>query len=173
MKIKEFAESRKLSNQAIYKALNRAGYSAKQLTDRNGNISQKGIRILNKLFPDDLQQDPEPGAGDQQPGQQEPGAAAAGSSAGGESKEAEYLRERIKELENQCSEWKTKSSEWETRYFELQQSKEREAQEFRRLLYQYKETENQKLIAAAGEPEKKGFFKRLFHGKKTEPGSIS
>ena len=36
MKIKDFAAEKQLSKQAIYKAIQRAGFSAKQLTDRNG-----------------------------------------------------------------------------------------------------------------------------------------
>ena len=147
MKIKEFAESRKVSNQAIYKALNRAGYSAKQITNKYGNISPQGARILKKLFPDDMQLDPEPAAGDPQPEE----------SAGNNSRETEHLRERIKELEQQCGEWKAKCNEWEERYFDLQQSKAREAQELRGLLLQ-----EQQLRMSV---EKKGFFKRLFPGK--------
>ena len=157
MKIKEFAESRKVSNQAIYKALNRAGYSAKQLTNKYGNISPQGVRILNKLFPDDLQHNPELENEDLQ---QEFKAAAAGFSAGNESKEIEHLRDRIAELENQCKEWKTKCGEWEERYFDLQQSKTREAQELRGLLLQ-----EQQLRMSV---ERKGFFKRLFPGKQNE-----
>ena len=147
MKIKEFAESRKVSNQAIYKALNRAGYSAKQITNKYGNINPQGMRILKKLFPDDLHQDPEQGAGDLQPEE----------TAGNNSKETEHLRERIRELEKQCEEWKTKCNEWEERYFDLQQSKAREAQELRGLLLQ-----EQQLRMSV---EKRGFFKRLFPGK--------
>jgi len=147
LKIKEFAESKNVSNQAIYKALNRAGYSTKQITNKYGNISPQGMRILKKLFPDDLQQDPEPGAGDQQPEE----------TARKDSREAEYLREKIKELEKQCEEWKTKCNEWEERYFDLQQSKAREAQELRGLLLQ-----EQQLRMSV---EKRGFFKRLFSGK--------
>ena len=147
MKIKEFAESKNVSNQAIYKALNRAGYSAKQITNKYGNICPHGIRILKKLFPDDLHQDPEQVAEDQRPEE----------SAGIESREMELLRKRIDELEQQCEEWKTKCNEWEERYFELQQSKTREGQELRGLLLQ-----EQQLRMSI---EKKGFFKRLFPGK--------
>ena len=64
---------------------------------------------------------------------------------------------KIKELEQQCGEWKAKCNEWEERYFDLQQSKAREAQELRGLLLQ-----EQQLRMSV---EKKGFFKRLFPGK--------
>ena len=56
MKIREFAEGKGLTKQAVYKALNRAGFSAKDLTDRSGNLSKKGLATLRKLFPDDQDQ---------------------------------------------------------------------------------------------------------------------
>ena len=75
MKIKDFSEEKGLTKQAVYKAISRAGFSAKQITDRNGNITGKGFSVLRSLFPDPEQ--PETGnqgstAGadpEQQPGQ--------------------------------------------------------------------------------------------------------
>lgn len=58
MKIREFAESKGVSAQAIYKAVGRAGYSAKILTDRSGNITKKGLSVLRKIYPDSPDLDP-------------------------------------------------------------------------------------------------------------------
>ena len=140
MKIKEFAEEKQLSRQAVYKALNRSGYSAKDLTDRSGNLTKKGLSVLNKLFLSD---------GDQpEPIQPEP---------------PEQDQKIIDELRNQVDELKQRCSEWERRYFEAVNQAKTETEQLRILLQR-----EQELRYYA---ENKGFFKRLFAGKKEKEGS--
>ena len=124
MKIKDFSEEIGLTKQAVYKAINRAGFSAKQITDRNGNITGKGFSVLRSLFPDT--EKPETGnqgstAGDDP--EQQPGTAA----------EIEQLRQRIAELEENC---KT----WEKRYFDALENAKQEGQQLRVLLSQEQES---------------------------------
>lgn len=142
MKIKDFSEEKGLTKQAVYKAISRAGFSAKQITDRNGNITGKGFSVLRSLFPDPEQ--PETGNQGKTAGadpEQQPGTAA----------ELERLRQRIAELEESC---KT----WEKRYFDALENAKQEGQQLRVLLSQ----EQQLRLAA----ENKGFFRRLFAGRK-------
>ena len=142
MKIKDFSEEKGLSTQAIYKAISRAGFSAKQITDRKGNITGKGFSILRTLFPEtESAADPVSGSGDEQ---QQPDDKTA---------EVEQLRQRVAELEAICK-------QWEQRYFDAVESAKQEGQQLRILLSQ----EQQLRLQA----EKQGFFKRLFSGKKTE-----
>lgn len=109
MKIKDFAVEKGLTPQAIYKAANRAGFSAKQLTDSKGNLTRKGSQILNKLFPPNGQRQP---AEDPQ-----------------ELPDVEVLKERIKELESRCK-------EWEKRYFDEVSSHKAETEQLRILISQ-------------------------------------
>ena len=53
MKIKEFAEDRCLTQGAIYKAIMRDGHTTKQLTDKRGDITAEGFRILYRLYPEE------------------------------------------------------------------------------------------------------------------------
>lgn len=142
MKIRDFAEEKGLTKQAIYKAISRAGFSARQITDRNGNITSKGFSILRTLFPDaeqEQQQETKSGEGQQQTEQQ--------------AAELERLQERIRELEQSCK-------QWEQRYFDAVETAKQEGQQLRVLLSQ----EQQLRLAA----ERKGLFRRLFAGKKAE-----
>lgn len=142
MKIRDFAEEKGLTKQAIYKAISRAGFSARQITDRNGNITSKGFSILRTLFPDaeqEQQQETKSGEGQQQTEQQ--------------AAELERLQERIRELETSCK-------QWEQRYFDAVETAKQEGQQLRVLLSQ----EQQLRLAA----ERKGLFRRLFAGKKAE-----
>lgn len=135
MKIKEFADKKQLTKQAVYKALNRAGYSAKTLTDRSGNLTKKGLTVLNRLFPT---------AGDQV--DQEPPVP------------ADQDDRIVSDLRNQVDELKQRCEQWETRYFEAVNQAKQENEQLRILLQREQEL---RLYA-----ENKGFFKRLFAGKK-------
>ena len=135
MKIKDFADKKQLTKQAVYKALNRAGYSAKTLTDRSGNLTKKGITVLNRLFPT---------AGDQV--DQEPPVP------------ADQDDRIVSDLRNQVDELKQRCEQWETRYFEAVNQAKQENEQLRILLQREQEL---RLYA-----ENKGFFKRLFAGKK-------
>ena len=86
MTIKEYAESKAVSTGAIYKAVSRSGHSMKDLTDRKGQITGKGLSILREIYPDDQEPDQEPlsdSLKDQQP----------------EDSVLEDLRERLREAE--------------------------------------------------------------------------
>ena len=143
MKIKEFSEEKQLSRQAVYKALSRSGYSAKELTDRSGNLTKKGLTILNRLFPadgDQVNQDqPEPPEQDQ-------------------SAIIDELRKKVDDLQNQVDEQKRKCDEWESRYFEAVNQAKTETEQLRVLIQHEQEL---RLYA-----ERKGIFKRLFVGRK-------
>lgn len=136
MKIKDFADKKGLTRQAVYKALNRSGYSAKKLTDRSGNLTKNGLTVLNRLFPS---------AGDQV--NQEPPAPV-----------EQDQSSIVDELRNQVEELKRKCSEWESRYFEAVNQANTETEQLRVLLQREQEL---RLYA-----ERKGIFKRLFAGKK-------
>ncbi len=140
MKIKDFAEEKGLTKQAIYKAIGRAGLSTKQITDKAGNITGRGFTILRNIFPD-----PEPETGEN--GR----TAGADPNQPGTAAELEQLRQRIAELEESCR-------TWERRYFEALETAKQEGQQLRVLLSQ----EQQLRLAA----ENRGFFRRLFSGKK-------
>lgn len=138
MKIKDFAEGKQVTPQAIYKALKRSGFSARSLTDRSGNLTRKGMTVLNRLFPS---------AGDQvEPEQPE------------QINQADQVESIIAELRNQVSELTERCKEWETRYFETVNQANKEQEQLRILLQREQEL---RLYA-----ERKGFFKRLFSGRK-------
>ena len=139
MKIKDFAEKKQLTKQAVYKALNRAGYSAKTLTDRSGNLTKKGMTVLNRLFPSD---------GDQADRQDQP-------------EPVDQDESTVAELRNQVTELKERCKEWETRYFQAVDQAKQENEQLRILLQREQEL---RLYAESN----KGFFKRLFAGKKEE-----
>ena len=57
MKIKDFAAEIGITPQAVYKAINRAGLSARALTSKSGNLTSKGLSELRKLFSGDQDED--------------------------------------------------------------------------------------------------------------------
>lgn len=59
MKIKEYALQKNLTQSAIYKAVQRAGYSSKDLTDKNNEITAAGFAILAKIYPDPDAENPD------------------------------------------------------------------------------------------------------------------
>lgn len=144
--IKEFAERKKVSKQAVYKSINRNGISAKQLTDRQGNLTKKGLNTLRKLFPDDSNLVDQAFSDEVFPDS---------DSRNNADQETEQLRQRVKELQTECEEWKQK-------YFQLVDSSREETQQLRVLI-----RNEQELRLRA---EHKGFIKRLFAGK-TERGN--
>ena len=115
LKIKDFAESKGLTKQAIYKAVNRAGLSARQLTDNRGNITRKGSQVLSKLFPADQRGSPLDELPDQQQDDQQ--------------ELISGLRDQIRELEIRCK-------EWEKRYFDAVEAHKAETEQLRILISQ-------------------------------------
>lgn len=110
MTIKEFAEGKGLTPQAVYKAIQRAGCKTKALTDKRGKLTNRGLTTLERLF--DVGADPD----EQQPTEQT-------------EQEIELLKQRIAELEKRCA-------AWEQRYFETVEHSREEAQQLRTLLSQ-------------------------------------
>ena len=143
MKIRDFAAEMGITPQAVYKAINRAGFSARALTNKSGNLTSKGLSELRKLFSEDHDED--------QPDQKPDKSAQ-------DQAELEMLRLKVDFLEHQVS-------QWEKRYFDLVESSNEERAQLRILIDQ-----EQKLRAAA---EHKGFIRRLFSGKKDKEGSDS
>ena len=119
MKIKDFAAEIGITPQAVYKAINRAGLSARAMTNKSGNLTSKGLSELRRLFSDDQEEErPErrPERADQ---------------------DQDELRFRIKALEDEVAEWKK-------RYFDLVESSNEERAQLRIIIDQ-----EQKLRAAA------------------------
>jgi len=144
MTIKEFAEGKGLTPQAVYKAVGRAGFKTRQLTDRKGKLTTSGISALKVLFPEN----PDESATAQEA---EPKA---------ESPELVRLREQVEALQTRCRELEQQCEDWKGRFFDAQEHSREEAQQMRQLLSQ-----EQQLRMAA---ERKGFIRRLFAGKRTD-----
>lgn len=119
MKIKDFAAEIGITPQAVYKAINRAGLSARSLTSKSGNLTSKGLSELRKLFSEDQDED--------QPEQRPERSDQA----------QDELRLRIKALEDEVS-------LWQKRYFDLVESSNQERAQLRIIIDQ-----EQKLRAAA------------------------
>ena len=53
MKVKQFAESRGITRQAVYNAVSKNGLKISQLTDSSGNLTPEGLSKVEELFPED------------------------------------------------------------------------------------------------------------------------
>ena len=151
MKLQEFALRQKLSNNALYKAIRREGYTAKELTDKRGNITSAGLKILRRMYPEDAeepQQDPEP----EQEQRKAPG--------------LEALEKELKSLREQLAEARERAEKWEKLYLDLQDKAAQERSEMQQqikaaqiLLAQQQEINSRLLMNP---------IKRLFSGRKKE-----
>lgn len=151
MKLQEFALRQKLSNNALYKAIRREGYTAKELTDKRGNITSAGLKILRRMYPEDAeepQQDPEP----EQEQRKDPG--------------LEALEKELKSLREQLAEARERAEKWEKLYLDLQDKAAQERSEMQQqikaaqiLLAQQQEINSRLLMNP---------IKRLFSGRKKE-----
>lgn len=151
MKLQEFALRQKLSNNALYKAIRREGYTAKELTDKRGNITSAGLKILRRMYPEDVeepQQDPEP----EQEQRKAPG--------------LEALEKELKSLREQLAEARERAEKWEKLYLDLQDKAAQERSEMQQqikaaqiLLAQQQEINSRLLMNP---------IKRLFSGRKKE-----
>lgn len=151
MKLQEFALRQKLSNNALYKAIRREGYTAKELTDKRGNITSAGLKILRRMYPEDAeeqQQDPEP----EQEQRKDPG--------------REALEKELKSLREQLAETRERAEKWEKLYLDLQDKAAQERSEMQQqikaaqiLLAQQQEINSRLLMNP---------IKRLFSGRKKE-----
>lgn len=50
MKVKQFADEKGISRQAVYSAISKKGYEISQLTDSAGNLTETGLATLEELF---------------------------------------------------------------------------------------------------------------------------
>lgn len=107
MKIKEFAAENGVTQGAVYKAIGRAGYSARDLTDKRGNITTRGMKTLRGLFSDAENPASEP--------PKEPEA---------DNSTIDDLRERLRAAQEQAE-------KWQRLYLELQEQSARERAEHR------------------------------------------
>ena len=143
MKIKDYAAEKGLTQGAVYKAITRAGHSTKELTDRKGNITEKGSAILADLFPDAEIPRSEP------------------------LKETQPDNSTIEELRTRLRAAEERADKWEGLYLELQQKVERE-----RAAFLDKISEANRLISQQQELARIASMnpiKRLFAGKKKKP----
>lgn len=151
MKLQEFALRQKLSNNALYKAIRREGYTAKDLTDKRGNITSAGLKILRRMYPEDAEEQ-------QQEPEQEPE----------QRKEAgrEALEKEAESLRKQLAETRERAEKWEKLYLDLQDDA---AQERAELQQQIKNS--QILLARQQEINSRLMMnpiKRLFSGRKKD-----
>lgn len=143
MKIKDYAVEKGLTPGAIYKAVQRAGHSAKELTDKQGNITAKGSSILQKLFPDNAEPRSEP------PKEEK-----------AEDSTLDDLRARLRAAEE-------RAEKWERLYLELQDraAQEREAHREELRAAHVLAAQAQETISALS---RKNPILRLFSGRKKE-----
>lgn len=148
MKIKDFAVEKGLTQGAIYKAIGRAGHSAKELTDKKGNLTAKGSQILRELFPDDQEPITEPRS---EPLKEEKA----------EDSTIDDLRDRLRAAEE-------RAEKWERLYLELQDraAQEREAHREELRAAHVLAAQAQETISALS--AKKNPILRLFSGRKKE-----
>ena len=140
-----------MSNNALYKAIRREGYTAKDLTDKRGNITSAGLKILRRMYPEDVEEQ-------QQEPEQEPE----------QRKEAgrEALEKEAESLRKQLAETRERAEKWEKLYLDLQDDA---AQERAELQQQIKNS--QILLARQQEINSRLMMnpiKRLFSGRKKD-----
>lgn len=150
MTVKEYAESKAVTTGAIYKAVSRSGHSMKELTDKKGQITGKGLSILREIYPDEQEPDQEPLS--------EP------------LKETRPEDSALDDLRARLSEAQERAEKWERLYLELQDraAQEREAAEKEREQYKILLQTEQGLRIKA----ERNIFQRVkvfFLGEKTKP----
>lgn len=151
LKLKEFASRLKLSNNALYKTIRREGYTAKELTDKRGNITPAGMKILRRMYPEDAEEQ-------QQEPEQEPE----------QRKEAdrELLEKEAESLRKQLAETVERAEKWERLYLDLQDKTAEERAEM-----QQQQRALQVLLAQQQDINRRLLMnpiKRLFSGRKKD-----
>lgn len=151
MKIKEFAFKKGVTRAAIYNMITRNGLSTKQITDKQGEITEQGQRILESLF---LPQEEPIRAADLETIKAEL------SESQEKLRAAEAERDSLRE---QLTEAQGRAEKWERLYLDLQ---DRAAQE--REQYADRERETKLLLAQQMELNRylaMNPIKRLFSGR--------
>lgn len=164
MKIKEYADGKGLTKGAVYKAIIRNGHSAGELTDKRGNLTAKGMQILDEIYQEPDQEPLSEPLKETQP----------------EDSVLEDLRDRLREAERARDRAEAdlqnekerriraeeQAEKWERLYLELQDSA---AQERDRIREQVRAA--QVLTAQAQEVSKnlsRNPLRRLFSGRKKD-----
>lgn len=60
MTVRQFAESRNVTRQAVYQLAEKAGRKLSEFTDKKGNLSEEGISFLESLIPEKPEEPEEP-----------------------------------------------------------------------------------------------------------------
>lgn len=149
LKLQEFASRLKLSNNALYKTIRREGYTAKELTDKRGNITPAGMKILRRMYPEDAEEQ------QQEPEQEQE-----------QRKEAdrELLEKEAESLRKQLAETVERAEKWERLYLDLQDKTAEERAEM-----QQQQKALQVLLAQQQDINRRLLMnpiKRLFSGRK-------
>lgn len=63
MTVRQFAESRCVTRQAVYQLAEKAGRKLSEFTDKKGNLSEEGVAFLESLLPDKVDKPEEPVSG--------------------------------------------------------------------------------------------------------------
>ena len=67
MTVRQFAESRNITRQAVYKLAEGAGRKLTEFTDKKGNLSEEGISFLESLIPDKAEKPEEQNRSERKP----------------------------------------------------------------------------------------------------------
>ena len=152
-----------VTTNAVYNAVRRGGFKTNQITNRAGNITDKGRIILDSFFVRGEDQQPEPARLDDQKQQPEPEEQAKQAEELEKVKKAllrkgaecDSLREELKKAEE-------RADKWERLYLELQEQARIERAEMRR------EIDTVHLLTAQAQRMSMNPFKRLFAGRKKD-----
>lgn len=63
MTVRQFAESRNVTRQAVYQLAEKSGRKLSEFTDKKGNLSEEGIAFLESLLPEKVDKPEEPVSG--------------------------------------------------------------------------------------------------------------
>lgn len=153
MKIKEFAESQNVSTNGVYKAILREGYSTKELTDKRGNITAAGFKILRRIYPEKVAEDVQP---EKESGGEDAELLRKLTEA---EKERDILKAENIGIREQLAAEKAQVEKWQQLYIDLQESAKQERERLDLLLS--REQENHRLSLMSP-------LKRLFAGRKAK-----
>jgi len=176
LKIKEYAESKGISKAAIYNQIARNGFKISQITDKSGEITEKGRRILEGLSDPGQQRDGERIREEaeqlreemdglrQQLREETEKLREAISSRETAEREAEGIRQQLRDAQE-------RAEKWEGLYIALQEKASQERAEAAQQL-----TAAQRLISQQQEIHRLSLmnpFKRLFAGRKQQAETVN
>ena len=168
LKIKEYAAEKGVTQGAIYKALGRAGYNSKSLTNRHGELTPEGLEILRLIYET---AERIPSAAEQEKEAEENRASALDQLREAEARreaaerEADNLREQLRNAEERAERAAERAEKWERLYIELQEKAAQERAASDQQLQAAHVLLSQQLAAFT---RKENPIKRLFSGRKKE-----